>query len=100
MLRKGELDLKEQTTKVLYSVLGKSRKFDLPVDIQTDLFNSMVLPVLTYSSEIWEHYTVREVELLHLKFCKQILFVHKNTCNDMVYAEFGVFPLITHINVK
>ncbi len=99
--RKGELNLKEQATKALYSVLGKSRrKFDLPVDIQIDLFNSMVLPVLTYSCEIWGHYIVREVELLHFKFCKQILLVHKNTCNDMVYGELGVFPLTIHIKCK
>ena len=47
--RKGELDLKEQAMKALYSVLGKSRKFDLPVDMQIDLLNSLVLPVLTYA---------------------------------------------------
>ena len=32
--RKGELDIKEQATKALYSVIGKCRKFDLPMDMQ------------------------------------------------------------------
>ena len=98
--RKGELDLKEQATKALYSVIGKCKKFDLPVDMQFDLFNTMMLPIMTYSCEIWGHYIVRKVELLHLKFCKQILSVHKYTCNDMVYGELGVFPFIIHIKCK
>ena len=100
LFRKGELDLKEQATKTLYSVIGKCRRFDLPVDMQIDLFNTMVLPILTYSCEIWGLYIVRDVELLHLKFCKQILSVHKNTRNDKVYGELSAFPLITYIKCK
>ncbi len=65
--RKEELELKEQATRTMYSVIGKARKSDLPVDIQMELFNVMVLPVLTYGSEVWEHYIIRELELLHLK---------------------------------
>ncbi len=57
--RKGEMELKEQATRVMYSVIGKARKFDLPVDIQMELFNAMVLPVLTY----WGHYIIRGLEL-------------------------------------
>lgn len=98
--RKGELDLKEQATRVMYSLVGKCRKFDLPVDMQIELFNTMVLPILTYGSEIWGHYIIREIELLHLKFLKHILFVHKNTCNVMVYGELGVYPLEIYIKCK
>ncbi len=41
------MELKEQATRAMYSIIGKARKFDLPVDIQIELFNAMVLPVLT-----------------------------------------------------
>lgn len=98
--RKGELELKEQATRAMYSVIGKGRKFDLPVDIQIDLFNTMVLPILTYACEVWGHYVVREIELLHLSFLKHILFVHKRTINDMVYGELGVYPLNIFIKCK
>ncbi len=57
--RKGELDLKEQTTRALYSVIGKCKKVDVPVDMPIDLFNPTVLPILTFSCEIWAHYIVR-----------------------------------------
>ncbi len=46
--RKGKLELVRQATRALYSVIGTSRKYDLPVDIQIDLFNTMVVAVLTY----------------------------------------------------
>ena len=91
--RKGELALKEQATKALYSLIGTSRRYDLPVDIQIELFNMMVVPVLTYGCEIWGDNIVREVELLHMKFMKHVLYVHKFTSTDMVYGELGVYPL-------
>ncbi len=59
--RKGEMELKEQATRAMYSVIGKARKFDLPVDVQMEIFNAMVLPVLTYGSEVWGHYIIREL---------------------------------------
>ena len=85
---KGQLALKEQATITMYSVIGKIRKFDLPTDRQIELFNTMVIPVLTYASEIWGYFIIREVELVHLKFLKQVLYVDKKkTSNDMMYGE-------------
>ncbi len=97
--RKGEMELKEQATRAMYSVLGKARKFDLPVDIQMELFNAMVLPVLANGSQVWGHYIIKELELLHLKFLK-LLFVHKNTSNDMVYGELEACLLCIHIKCR
>ena len=84
-LRKGELALKEQATKALYSIIGTSRKYDLPVDIQIELFNMMVVPVLIYGCEVWGDNIIREVELLHMKFLKHVLYVHRFTSTDIVY---------------
>ena len=96
--RKGELALQAQATRALYSIVGKSRKYDLPVDIQIELFNTMVVPILTYGCEIWGDNIIREVELLHMKFLKHVLYVHKYTSTDTVYGELGVYPL--HITIK
>ncbi len=98
--RKGEMESKEQATKAMYSVIGKARKLDLPVDIQMELFSAMVLPVLTCGSDVWGHYIIRELELLHLKLLKHLLFVHKNTSSDMVYGELGAYPLSIHKKCK
>ena len=84
----------------MYSIIGTSRKFDLPVDIQIEMFTSMVVPIMTYASEIWGHYMVRDLETLQMKYLKQVLCVHKKTSNDIVYGELGVYPLEIHVKTR
>lgn len=36
----------------------------------------MILPVMTYASEIRGHYIIREAEQLHMNFSKHVLDVH------------------------
>ena len=98
--RVGELELKERASRAMYSLIGKCRKFDLPIDIQIELFNATVLPILMYASEIWGYYVIRDMELLYMKFLKQVLGVHKNTSNDMTYGELGVFPLVIYLKSR
>ncbi len=98
--RKGELELVGKATRALYSLIGTSRKLDLPVDIQLELFNTMVVPVLTYGCEIWGDNIIREIELLNMKFMKHVLYVHRYTSTDIVYGELGVYPLEITIKCK
>ena len=42
----------------------------------------------------------KEVEIIHLKFCKRILKVKLNTCNSSVYGELGWHPLYIHIFLR
>ena len=50
--RKGELELVRKATRALYPLIGTSRKYDLPVDIEIELFSTMIVPVVTYGCEI------------------------------------------------
>ncbi len=59
-----------------------------------------MLPILTYAFEIWGYHIARELEYMYMKFLKQVLGVHKNTSNDTVYDELGVFPLDIHIKSR
>ncbi len=43
---------------------------------------------------------IRELELLHLRFLKHLLFVHKNIRNYVVYGELGAYPLNIHIKCR
>ena len=66
-----------------------------------ETFNSLVKPILLFSSEIWGHESKEEsseVEKLFSKFCKHLLGVHKNTTNIAVHGELGTYPL--HIDIK
>ena len=55
-----------------------------------------MLPVLNYSAEIWGYTKSKEVERIHLKFCKRLLKVRSNTCTAVVYGELGRYPLYIH----
>ena len=62
------------------------------------LFDILVLPILSYSCEVWavDPKLAEKVELLHRQFLKQLLGVRKSTTNQIVLAEFGRFPLQIH----
>ena len=55
----------------------------------------MVVPILLYGADVWGVYNIKEVDKLHLRFCKYILGVKKQTPNAAVYGELGRFPLST-----
>ena len=49
---KNNQRLYNQARKAMFAVLSKFRKLHLPVDIQLQLFDSMVIPILLYGSEV------------------------------------------------
>ena len=59
-----------QGRRAMYSVISKCRKYNLPVDIQLQLFYSMVAPILLYGTEVWGEREYKEIEKLHMKFLK------------------------------
>lgn len=61
-------------------------------DIQLDLFDKVVLPVLLYSCEIWGYENIDVIERVHLRFLKHILNLKSSTPSFMVYGETGRFP--------
>ena len=78
-----------QAKRAMYSLITKARKLDLPIDIQLDLFDHLVTPILLYGCEVWGFADLVEVEKLYLRFCKLILRIRTNTSSCMVYGEIG-----------
>ncbi len=66
--------------------------------MQLQLFNVMVLPVIKYVCEIWSYDTIGELEILHMKFLKHILYTQENTSTDVVYGELGEYSIEVIIN--
>ena len=93
-------NLCNQGRRTMYSLIAKCRKFNLPIDLQLELFDAMVLPIITYGCEIWGYRVYKVIEVVHLTFLKHILGVRKTTCNSMVYGELGKYPVITHIKSR
>ena len=66
--------------------------------LQCKLFNSLVLPIVSYASEVWavDPKAGAEAEMLHRQFLRHLLHVRKSTANEIVLAEFGRYPLQIH----
>ena len=80
-------------TKAMFGLLQKSRMLNLPTDINVHLFDSVISPVLLYGCEAWANNDPKIIEQIHLKFCKYILCVNKNSSNTMIYGELGRSPM-------
>ena len=79
--------------KALNVLLVNCKKLPLKPKILCQLFDSFVGSILLYASEIWGFSKSKEIERVHLKFCKRLLNVRLNTCTAGVYGELGRYPL-------
>ena len=66
--------------------------------LRCKVFDSLVLPILSYASEVWavDDKIGDAAELLHRHFLKHLLGVRDSTANAIVLAELGRFPLCFH----
>ena len=83
-----------------FALMKKIRNLDLPIDIQIDLFNKTIKPILLYGCEIWGIGNVEMLERIQLKFYKQVLNLKKSTPTNMLYGELGVTPLYIDIQTR
>ena len=58
----GVKELSRQASKAMFALISKCRKFDLPIDIQLELFDSLVVPILPYNCEVWGHTNIDPIE--------------------------------------
>ena len=78
--------------KALNMLLFNCKMFPLKLRTLCQLFDSCVGAILNYSSEIFGFSQSKELERLHLKFCKRILKVHLSSSNAAIY-EVERYPL-------
>ena len=84
----------------MFALLRRNRKLNLPLDIQLELFDSLVLPILTYGCEVWGFENTNLIEKLHLKYLKYSLSLKLSTPTCMALGETGRFPVSIHINTR
>ena len=84
----------------MFAVLRKSRNLQLPVDIQLQLFDSMVVPILLCGSEVTGFENHDNLERFCLQFYKIILKAKKSTPNLLLYGELGRHPLSVSIKSR
>ena len=92
-MAKATSTLNEQALKAYNHLLSIFSRVKLDIKTKLALFDSLVVPILLYGSDIWGIYNTQDVDKLHYRFCKYILGVGKHTSNAAVLGELGRFPL-------
>ena len=72
----------------------------LPLNVAFKLFDSKVLPILCYGSEIWGSQIWSDIEIVQNQFCKYVLGLGSRSVNVAALAECGRKPLYVHYMTK
>ena len=69
----------EQARKAIRVPLKRIRNIKIPIDLQLNLFDHVILPVALNSCEIWGFENSQIIENLHDDFLRQIVCLRKST---------------------
>lgn len=97
---KTKKHLTDQARKAMFKVMTNIRKLCLPVDIQLQMFDSMLSPILLYGVEVWGCENIAVISQFQLKFYKYILNLKMSTPNSMVLGELGASPIENSIKAR
>jgi hypothetical protein len=65
--------------KAMNTLMINGKDMDLKPKLLCQLFYSFVGSIISYASEVWGYSKSKDIERIHLKYCKRILNVRENT---------------------
>ncbi|MEW8546068.1 MAG: reverse transcriptase family protein [Candidatus Thiodiazotropha sp.] len=83
----------EQAKKALHLLYKRINNLHIPIDLQIQLFDQIILPILLYGCEIWGFQNTNMIEIVHNQFLRNITKLRKSTPIYMIYAELGRMPI-------
>ena len=90
-----------QARKAMFSLRAKSKSLNLPIDIELDLFEKLVNPILLYGSEVWGcEENLKEIEHFQISYYKQLLKINKRSANCMAFGELGKHSIFKNIEMR
>ena len=72
----------------------------LSIDLQLELFDKLVNPILLYGCEVWAFGNMEVTERVQMKILKNILKLKTSTPNYMLYGEIGIMPLKSDVYTR
>ena len=75
--------LSSVATTVMCALLPKGCKLSLDVDTMLHLFDTMIKPILLYTSEVWGYGNTELIECIQLRFFLMVLRLNKNKYNGL-----------------
>jgi len=79
--------------KALHVLLANIKHKPFKPSTLCQLFDTFISSILKYGCEIWGFGKNKELERIHLKFCKTLLNVKQSTCTMHIYGESCRYPL-------
>jgi hypothetical protein len=98
-------DLSVKANRAIFAIKNKIKLSKLPIKLAIKIFNTQIVPILLYGSEVWGPYMDYDydtwdhskTERIHTQFLKNVLGCNFQTSNNMTRADTGCRPLITQI---
>ena len=78
-----------QSRRAVFNLTPQARKLYLPVDIQCELCDQLVMPILLYGSEIRGFQNLDPIERFYGTSLKSLLKLNRRTTNVMVCGVVG-----------
>ena len=95
MFGKNYAYLVDKARKAAFAMIRKTKLFmPLPADGTLHLFNSLVLPILQYGSEIWgvNNKAWQQIDRMCLRFMRGMLGIKHSSPNVITFGECGITP--------
>ena len=96
-LKSSLCDLKDRALRAIAAMKTKLGPFFRKhITISLHLFDTLIRPILMYASDFWGCLKLPKnnpIENVHMRFCKELLGVQKQTNNMGVLLELGRIPL-------
>ena len=90
----ARLKLCAQAKKIIFALKRFQYNFGiLPHHEMFKLFDSMIVPILTYGSETWGHSYSEQIKKVQIDFCRYFLGINHSVNNCIVLGECGRCPL-------
>jgi hypothetical protein len=97
--------LADKARRATFSIKKILRQNNLSPMHQFNIYDKMVVPIITYGAEIWCGDLLKKIqrndtidcipaEKIHRHYIKTVLGVHKKASNDAIMAETGRYPII------
>ena len=98
-------DLSTKANRAVFALNNKIKISSIPPKLALQIFNSQIVPILLYGSEVWGPYMGYDyvswdkgkIERTHTQFIKRILGCNYRTSNNMARGEVGTRPLLTQV---
>ena len=76
----------------LHNLFSALNNVEIPTTKKCNMFDALVSSILNYGCEVWAYHEVKDIEMVHTKFCRKILCVRQSTNVSGLFGELGRVP--------